>query len=47
MCFVSEEKVNYHHNAFIGLSAVAGFLLLVFLVLIIKKVFVKKQDKKR
>lgn len=47
MCFVSGEKVNYHRNTFIGLSAVAGFLLLVFLVLVIKKVFLKNGDKKR
>lgn len=47
MCFVSGEKVNYRRNAFMGLSAVAGFLLVVFVVLVAQKIFLKKRDKKR
>lgn len=47
MCFVAGKTTNYQHNAAVGLSAVAGFLLVVFVVVVAQKIFRKKEDKKR
>ncbi|TNM97117.1 hypothetical protein fugu_015273 [Takifugu bimaculatus] len=40
------KTTNYQHNAVVGLSAVAGFLLVVFVVLIAQRIFRKKDDSK-
>lgn len=47
LCFVSGKTTNYLHNAVVGLSAVAGLLLVVFVVLVALRIFRKKEESKR
>lgn len=45
--FVSGRTTNYLHNAVVGLSAVAGFLLVVFVAVVAQRICRKKYDRKR